>query len=176
MGSCKKDSNDISSENFVEISVNGQTYRQIANPNVGFSGDESVCDAKPHFLRSLSDFEVSSFIFISYIKHYENNVDFKSIKTGTYHITDIDNSSDPWAARGCNFDLDLRFKDKKLSNTSTTLQTGGIHNVTSIKEVESSSTEVGYSVSGTFSCSFKNSQSQIVPVTGKYQTTLYALK
>ncbi|HAH22458.1 MAG TPA: hypothetical protein DCL77_01605 [Prolixibacteraceae bacterium] len=174
--SCKKDFNNIPSADFIEITVNGQTYsNNLENSGSGFSG-QGGCDNKLYHTVSLGQIEVAPLFLNVYIKHYGNDIDFKASKPGRYGITAIARYDVSALVEGCNLNLGVSYADKQLSDTGTTLQPGSKHNVTNIKEFELTKSEIGYSVSGTFSCSFKNSQGQTIPVTGKYQTTVFVLK
>lgn len=168
--SCKKDSDNDnpSSGSFIEITVNGKTYNTSNYSSGSGFGSVEGCYGKPTFKASIGQIDVSTLFFDVYLTHYENNTDFTTSSTGQYKVySDFGD---------CNLDLGVSFTDKSQSNQGTTLQSGSNHTVTKIKQVDNTSTEIGYFVSGTFSCSFKNSQGQIIPVTGKYQTNLYALK
>lgn len=174
--SCEKDSNDVPSKDFIEITVNGQTYsNDLTNNGMGFSG-QGGCDTKEYFTALLGQIDVSTLFLNVYIKHYGNDIDFKPSKPGEYGLTALAGYDVSALLEGCNLNLGICFSDKTQSTDSTTMQSGSIHNVTNVKEVERNSTNIGYSVSGTFSCTFKNSKGEIIHVTGKYQTTLYALK
>ena len=174
--SCKKDSNNKPSADFIEFTVNGQTYSN--DPyylGSGFSG-QGGCDNKTYITGSLGQINIPTLFLNVYMKYYGNDIDFKTSKPGKYGITALAGYDVSALKEGCNFSLGVGYVDKQQSDNVTTIQPGSIHNVTNIKEVEITSTEIVYSVSGTFSCSFKNSQGQTIPVTGKYQTEIYALK
>lgn len=166
--SCKKDSKDISSEDFIEITVNGKTYNNANYASGGGFSSMEGCNGKATFRATIGQIDISTLFFDVYLTHYENNTDFGAANTGQYKVY-----SDFGA---CNLDLGVSYDDKSQSNQWTTLQSGSNHTVTQIKQAGSSSTDISYSVSGIFSCSFKNSQGQTIPITGKYQTTLFALK
>lgn len=173
--SCDKDSNDIPTEDFIEITVHGQTYRDVANVGPGFSG-QGGCDNKSYLTTLLGQIDVPTLFLNVYIKHYGNDMDFKASKPSEYDITAIAGYDVSVLVTGCNLGLGISYSDKQQSAVETVLQPGSHHNVTAIKEIESTSVHTGYSVSGTFSCSFKNNQGQIIPLTGKYRTKIYALK
>lgn len=168
--SCKKDSNndDTSLESYVEITVNGKTYNTSNYASGSGFGSMEGCNGKPTFRATLGQIDISTFFFDVYLTHYENNTDFTKSNIGQYKVySDFGD---------CNLDLGVSYDDKSQSNQWTTLQAGSKHTVSEIKQVDQTSTNIGYSVSGTFSCSFKNSQGQIITVTGKYHTVLYVLK
>lgn len=151
----------------MEITVNGKTYRNETTGGGGFSS-KSGCDGKRTFRATIGQIEVSTLFFDVYLKHYENDVDFKTSKTGQYNISPVFGA--------CNLDLGVNYNDKQQSNEGTNLKSGGIHTVTRIKEIDGSNNDLYYSVSGTFSCSFENSLNQLISVTGKYQATLFTFK
>jgi len=168
--SCKKDSDNDneSSESFIEITVNGKIYNTSNYSSGSGFGSMNGCNGKSTFMATIGQIEASTLFFDVYLTHYENSTDFVASNIGQYKVySDFGD---------CNLDLGVSFDDKSESNQRTTLLTGSNHTVTKIKQIENTSTNIGYFVTGTFSCSFKNSQGQTIPVTGKYQTTLYALK
>ena len=173
--SCNEDSNDLPTEDFIECTVNGQTYRNVANIGPGFSG-QGGCDDKSYLTALLGQIDVTALFLNVYIKHYGNDTDFKASQPGKYGMTAIAGYDVSALVEGCNLGLGISYADKQQAENQATLQPGSIHNVTAIKEIERTSVHIGYSVSGSFSCSFMNSQGQIIPVTGKYQTKVYALK
>jgi len=174
--SCKKDSNDVPWEDFIEITVNGKTYSSLTLAKSGSSAPGG-CDNKTYLTISLGQIDVRTLFLNVYIKHYGNNIDFKASKPGKYGITTIAAYDFSELAEACNLSLGVSYDDKQQSDFNTTLQSGCTHNVTSIKKVEiNTGAEISYYVSGTFSCSFKNIEGQTIPVTGKYQTTISTLK
>jgi hypothetical protein len=167
---CSSDSSTISKTDYLEIIVNGKTYKEnFFHSGTGFSG-QTGCVSKPHFLAFMSDIENSDFYLSSEILHLQNEIDFKNSLVGTYKVV---NSSSNLA---CNLGLKLSFSDKTQIIQSTQIQSSGINNVTNISKGNSTSTETEYIVIGNFTSSFKNNSNAIIPITGKYQITIVVLK
>lgn len=167
---CSSDTSNSSSSDYLEIIVNGKTYKnEIYSSGSGFSG-QSGCINKPHFLAFMSDIENSNLSLSSEILHLQNETDFKSSVVGKYKTVSSYSTSD------CNLDLKLSFLDKTQNVQSTQIQSGGVNTITSISKGNSTSTDTEYIVNGNFSSNFKNNSNVIIPVTGKYQITVLVLK
>jgi len=170
--SCNKDSKLIADKDFIEISLDGETYKtEWEKGSLLFNaGDQLGCGSMPYMITTLSDIVTSKLEFCTDIKYYQNNEDFKDSKPGNYQITNgVDYPS------SCNLCLEVCFIDKSQENDFTRIQPGGIHTVTKIQEYESSNTEVYYVIHGEFTCSFLNSVNEIISLTGKYQITISTL-
>lgn len=174
--SCSKDDEaapkDTESKDFLEIVVNGKTYKnEIFSGGTGFGNQIGCLPGKPHFLGLLSQVETSAFFFDSYISYLENEVDFIKFSSGRYAVQ-------AWTGNNsiCNLNLGISFKDKSLTNQNTTIVSGGINTITSIKKVKTTSTTVLYQIQGNFTCSFRNNAGTTIPLTGKYQITIPTYK
>lgn len=170
--SSNSDSPSTSNTDYLEITIDGKSYKQdIYHGGTGSSG-QSGCVNKPHFLQFLGQIENSAFFFGSNILHLENDVDFKNSVVGAYATKqeNITNSS------ACNLDLVISFEDKTQSVKTTQLITGGKNTITSIKKGKSTDTEYEFIIIGNFSASFKNKANVIIPVSGKYQITIVVYK
>jgi len=170
--SSNSDTPSISNTDYLEITINGKSYKQdIYHGGTGFSG-QSGCVNKPHFLQYLGQIENSAFFFDSNILHLENDIDFKNSLTGAYATKQdyITNSS------ACNLDLLISLDDKTQSVNATQIMTGGINTITSIKKGNSTATENEYIIIGNFTTRFKNNSNVIIPVSGKYQITIFVFK
>lgn len=169
--SCKKDSNSVSDKDFIEITLNGETYKTEWPKDFHYSyDDQEGCGGVPYTIAIFSDIVTSNFEFWTDFKYYQNNENFKNSVPGSYQITDgVDVPS------SCNLCLQVVFvDDKTVIGASTYIQPGCIHNVTSIQEINSTTTQVTYVVRGNFSCSFLNLTNELYSVTGKYQVTINA--
>jgi hypothetical protein len=117
---------------------------------------------------NIGQINVDDYYLDCYMKHYTNNVDFVNTKTGTRKIFDggllLSSSS-------CNGDLIIGLVDNNIPNlfNNTVLEpTNIVHNLTSIIKKDSTSASMTYVVSGNFSCNFKNTNNEIIPVVGSY--------
>lgn len=174
--SCTK-SEEATTENsgsidYLEIVISGKTYKNdIYSGGTGLADQEGCIAGKPHFLGFLSQVETSSFFFGSNISYLQNEVDFSKSSAGKYSVqTSTGNSSI------CNLNLAISLEDKSLTNKKTTLNSGGINTITSIKKGKATSTSILYQIQGNFTCSFKNNSGTTIPITGKYQITVPTYK
>jgi len=176
---CKKSSSTNSGKLFLEITVNGQTYTEdLADiGGTGFGGETS-CTNKPGFVQFSGMIETSQVLFEAYFFHHENEVDFGSPGSASARLVDIKNYYYNFnGACNANFDLNIDFEDKRLSNPACLVEsTGKTHTVESITLTETTSTEKRYVISGSFSCTLRNSNNMSFPLTGKYRTTVRTLR
>ena len=177
--SCKKSSSTNSGNLFLEITVNGQTYTEdLADiAGTGFSAGTS-CTNKPGFLQFSGMIETSQVFFEAYFFHHEDEVDFGSPSSASARLVDIKNHYYNFnGACNSNFDLNIDFEDKRLSNLTCTVEsTGKTHTVESITLTETTSTEKVYTITGSFSCTLRNSNNVAFPLTGKYRTRVRTLR
>jgi hypothetical protein len=172
--SSNSDTPSISNTDYMEISMNGKSYKEdIVYGGTGMGG-QTGCVTKPFFRQLLSHFEDSSLSFDSSLFHLENDADFKNSIPGVYSVKQEDYTS----TSTCNLDLELSLEDKTQSIKTTRLITGGNNKITSIKKGNSTSTatEYEYIITGNFTASFKNNSNAIIPVSGKYQITIFVYK
>jgi hypothetical protein len=159
---------DAESIDFLEIVISGKTYKNdIYSGGTGLANQQGCLAGKPHFLGLLSQVETSTFFFGSNISYLENEVDFTKFNAGKYSV-------ETWTGNNsiCNLNLAISLEDKSLTNKKTTLNSGGINTITSIKKGKVTSTSVLYQIQGNFTCSFKNNSGTTIPITGKYQITV----
>jgi hypothetical protein len=157
---------------FLEVVINEKTYKKdIYSGGTGFGNQTGCIAGKPHFLGLLAQIETSTFFFSSNISYLENEVDFIKFSAGKYAVqsSSISNSI-------CNLNLDINLEDKSLTNKKTTLVSGGINTITSIKKGKATAANVMYEIQGNFTCSFKNNSGAIIPISGKYQITVPVYK
>lgn len=167
--SCKKDSGTSSTDNYLEITINGKNYKADVSGTFGFT-DNETCDEKPAYLANVGQVETSDFFFDIYLLHYENVADFQDATTGDFSV------KNSFFSTLCNFDVGVELEDNTQDDIETTLFSGGKNTISDIKQVGETSTEINYVVKGSFSCSFRNSSNDKIPVTGSYQLTLNVLK
>jgi hypothetical protein len=170
--SCRKDSKS----NYLEITVDGKTYREERPIGLGYgnyAGD--FCDPRPNVGWNIMEIDLSSLYFSADMASYEEYTDFQQSVPGSYNINDGIFFINP-----CNSNLDivLTFNDNTLpDDTKLTLQPSGrVHTVTGIKQHSQSDNDVEYIVTGTFSCTFKNVVDKIYSVSGSYQTSFFVIK
>jgi len=176
---CKKSSSTNSGNLFIEITVNGQTYKEnLADiSGTGFSSGTS-CTNKPGFLQFSGMIETSQVLFEAYFFHHENETDFGSPSSASARLVDIKNHYYNFnGACNTNYDLNIDFDDKSLVNQAcTVLSSGKTHTVESITLTETTSTEKVYTIAGSFSCTLRNSNNVSFPLTGKYRTKVRTLR
>jgi hypothetical protein len=175
IGSCKKDT-ELPKTGFnqlFEIVINGQQLYNVTLPPeiVVLNGISSTtCDNKPGFLLSLYDPELNSrFSINTDLQYYSNEVDFKTKGAGSYSLT---SSS---ALNLCHFNFNLKLNDKSQPNSNTTLLSGGVHTVTSITTISSSTGTKQVLVEGAFSGTYKNSVNVDIVVSGRYKKIIEIL-
>lgn len=177
--SCKKSSSTNTGNLFLEITVNGQTYKEdLADiGGTGFSGQTS-CTNMPGFLQFGGMIETSQVEFEAYFFHHENEVDFGSPGSASARLVDMKNHYyNLNGACNSNYDLNIYFADKSLVNTGCTVEsTGKTHTVESVTLTETTSTEKRYVISGSFSCTLRNNNNVTFPLTGRYRTTVRTLR
>jgi hypothetical protein len=175
IGSCKKDSTNTptgGTSQLFEITINGQTFNETFPPDlVDLSGfNTTTCDNKPGYMINLYDPELNSQYSInSDLQYYHNEVNFKTKGTGSYSLTDGSSFN------SCHFSFKLRLYDKSQVNDNTTLLPGGVHTVTSITTVSSSTSKKDVLVEGTYSGTYRNTANSNIVVTGKYKKIIEVL-
>ncbi len=159
--------------------MNGQTYTEnLADiSGTGYSGGTS-CTNKPGFLQFSGMIETSQLLFEAYLFHHENDIDFGNPNSSAARLMGINNFS-PFSGNSCssNFDFVIDYNDKLLSNQACFVEsTGKTHTIESIKLLGTTSTEKVYAITGSFSCTIRNSNNVAIPLTGKYRTTVRTLR
>ncbi len=177
--SCKKSSSSSTGNLFLEITVNGQTYKEdLADiGGTGFSGETS-CTNQPGFLQFGGMIETSQLEFEAYLFHHENETDFAAATAANARLVDArDHYYSFNGACNSHLDLNISFLDKLLNDQSCSVETTGrTHTVESITLLETTSTEKRYAIAGSFSCTLRNSNNVTFPLTGKYRTTVSTLR
>jgi hypothetical protein len=178
--SCKKESqrNDGSSAlDYIEATINGKTYKEEFPPANFSFGDNNGCDGlnKPYRIQNIGQIDIAAFFLDPYLRVYENNEDFKDAQSKSVAVNPVSSFLDE-EIRGCNLDLEISLDDKSypqmFDQDTELIKEESSGNITSVTKISESSTEVEYRVIGNFSCKFKNKDGIIIPVTGKFQTTV----
>jgi hypothetical protein len=175
LGSCKKEETKTTNSNhteFFEITIDGQTFKETFT-FLNLSGFESTtCDNKPGFLNTIHDPDLNSrFSINTDISHYKNEIDFDTKGVGNYVLNGGPN---PFGL--CHLTFYLQLSDKSHSNENTTLQPGGVHTLTSIETISTSSGKKDVLLEGTFSGVYKNSSNSNISVSGRYKKIVEVLK
>lgn len=175
--SCKK--TDTQTTNYpyhFNVTINKVNYTTNSISTFGLS-NEPGCVANKNFdLTNIGQINVEAFFIDCYFKHYSNNVDFALTKTGTHRIFD---GGDLLKSNQCNGDLIIGLVDNNipnLYNTTILLPSNIINRITNISKVDSTSNSITYSISGNFSCNFKNANNITIPITGDYVIPIKEIK
>ncbi len=171
-GCSKSDSGSSikSSDEFFEIVINGQKYREVLDPG-NFSGfdNQTTCDGKRGYELNIWDGNLNNKYDVNTdIIHYKNEVDFKNAKTGNFIFST--------GSSTCNFSFYCTISDNSIQNKQASLMSGATHSVTSIKLISTSNGKKEYLISGNFSASYKNSANSTITVSGAYQKSIEVLQ
>lgn len=161
-----------SAKEFLEITLSNKKFRlDFPSQFVGLSGfdNQNLCDNKKGFLLNVVDKNLDSrFEISSDLLHYRNYVDLSKAVPGSYQLSASGISN-------CNFTFTLSVDDNSLSPSNTSL-INPMHQVTSIKQVQNSTSSYQYLISGKFSGNYKNNNGAMIPVVGSYQKIIEVLK
>ena len=155
--SCSEDDDGGGGNNeFFEATINGKTDKE---PSMGYvTGVGELGYA-------LFEVTTADFDFSAFLQFYSKDRDLKNSVSGEYKVKDM------WKTYSYeNFDLAVGFSHNDV------LLSGGKHNVTTFKLLESNDREATYLIGGNFSCSIKTSDNTTYNITGKYQTIVDAVK
>ena len=174
---CKKTADTVTNYPFhLNVSINKVNFTTNSVARFGLS-NESGCIANKSFeVTNAGQIDVDAYFLDCYFKHFTNNIDFKNTKPGNYKIFD---GGDLLKATQCNGDLIIGLADNSISNlyTTTILQpTNIVHKITNVSISDTTATTITYSVSGNFSCSFKNANNVVIPITGDYVLPIKVVK
>lgn len=169
LSACKK-SNDGTLNYPYHLNTTINTTNYVTNSVATFGlKNETGCVANKSFdLTNVGQIDVDAYFLDCYFKHYTNNIDFSSTKPGYHRIFD---GGDLLKSNQCNGDLIIGLVDNNIPNlyNNTILQSNNIVNrITNITKIDSSDNTITYSVSGKFSCSFKNTNNVVISVSGDY--------
>jgi hypothetical protein len=175
--SCKKnDKQTINYPYHFNAIINNINYTTNSVSTFGLS-KEPGCIANKNFdLTNIGQISVDAFLIDCYFKHFSFNADFAITKPGSHRIFD---GGDLLKSNQCNGDLIIGLVDNSipnLYNTTILVPTNIINKITNISKIDSTNTTITYSISGNFSCSFKNANNVIIPVTGDYVIPIKEIK
>ena len=158
---------------FMNATINGQPYSTDDVGIFGF-GNQDGCTSQNYHLDNIGQIDLANYFLDVYVFRFENNVDFSALSPESGNVIDYyDYFFDDNLVK-CNFDLAVALRDEQQSDTQTTLNPSGTHTVTSITQVDQSSTDITYAIEGTFSFSVTNSVGAVIPITGNYRIPLDA--
>jgi hypothetical protein len=157
---------------FMNATINGQSYSTNNVVPGGFGGDG--CTSQNYRLDNIGQINLANYFLDVNIFRLVDNVDFSALSPGPGNVIDYYDYFYDDNLEKCNFDLAVALDDEQQQNTLTTLNPSGTHTVTSITQVNQSSTDITYAVEGTFSFSVTNSVGAVIPITGNYRIPLDA--
>jgi hypothetical protein len=177
LSSCKK--NDIQTTNYpfhFNATINKINYTTNSVSTFGLTNDPGCIANKSFDLTNIGQISVVAFFIDCYFKHFSFNTDFALTKPGSHRIFD---GGDLLKSNQCNGDLIIGLVDNSipnLYNTTILVTTNIINKITNISKIDSTNTTITYSISGNFSCSFKNANNIIIPVTGDFVIPIKEIK
>jgi len=177
LSACKKSADDLSYPYHLNVSINNVKYSTSSVATFGLTNEPGCVANKSFDLTNVGQIDVTDYFLDCYIKHFTKNADFASTKPGSHKIFD---GGDLLKSDQCNCDLIIGLQDNSILNfyNTTLLQpTNIVNKVTAITKLVKNPTDTttNYSVSGTFSCTFKNTNNVLIPVSGDYVLPLKEL-
>jgi len=175
--SCKK--TDTQTTNYpyhLNVTINKINYTTNSISTFGLLNEPGCVVNKSFDLTNIGQINVDAFFIDCYFKHFSNNIDFALTKPGTHRIFD---GGDLLKSNQCNGDLIIGLVDNSipnLYNTTILLPTNIINKITNISKIDSTSNSITYSISGNFSCNFKNANNITIPITGDYVIPIKEIK
>lgn len=169
--SCNGDDDDFESSDYIEVTLNGKTYKETI-PVFGYVFlDGTETDSKGRRITltnvALDAFDKYGFSFMPSIGHFSKKSDLLAAKTGEFlHKSDFGNILEgEFKVENFTLVTDLEIFD---DDTFYELMDGK-HYVNSIKEVGSEEVQIEGTFSGTYYCSDNDKECEIQ---GKYKMTL----
>ena len=177
---CGKTSSNIStSAYFLNTTIKGVAYSTNSVSTFVLSNQSGCVANKSYNVTNMGQINVDAFYLDCYIKHYANNVDFfPTTKTpGSHKIYDGGLLlSNP----GCNYDIIIGLVDNSIAsgsfNNTVLMSTGIINSITSATKLDSTTAYIRYLIKGNFSCKFKNTNNDSIPVTGQFAIPIKVAK
>lgn len=177
LNACSKpDAASFNYNYFLETYINNVKYTTNSVSTFVQPNQMGCVANKTYTLTNIGQINVDSYFLDVYIKHYSKNSDFATLKLGTHKIYD---GGQLLSATNCNCDLVIGLVDNSIPSiyNNTILQsTNIVNNITSIVKKDSTVATLTYSVSGNFSCNFKNTNNVIIPVVGNYTIPIKVAK
>jgi len=171
--SCSKSSSSSSSSSSnyqMDATINGSKYSWQSIGTFSFDNNPGCVTNKSYILTNAGQITSAQYNLDVLVKTYRNASDFTT-SVGAHSLYP---SYMLYTSSTCNFDISV---DLTQNGSSCTLQsTSLVNNITSISKANETSSYILYTVSGNYSCSFKNSSNVIIPVTGNYTTQVQAFK
>ncbi|MFL9485694.1 hypothetical protein ACI6Q2_23125 [Chitinophagaceae bacterium LWZ2-11] len=175
---CKKDDGGVSVYPYhLNVTIGSVKYATNSVASFGLSNELGCVANKSFEVTNAGQIYSSDYFIDCYFKHYTYNKDFSNTRPSSHKIFD---GGDLLKNNQCNCDLIIGLIDNSISSNlyaTTILQTANVsHNVTKILKVDTSGNSITYSVSGSFSCYFKNINNVLIPVSGDYVLPITELK
>lgn len=174
---CGKDDEALTNyEYYLNTFINNVKYTTNSVSTLVLANQPGCLSTKTYSLTNVGQINVDSFFLDCYFKHFNKNTDLANMKVGAYRIFDGGQLLSPVA---CNGDLVIGLVDNSIPNlfNNTILQTTRIvHTITNITKKDSTANSITYVITGNFSCNFKNTNNQIIPVVGAYKLPIKAAK
>lgn len=175
--SCRKTDNQTMNYPYhLNATINKVNYTTNSVSTFGLVNEPGCVANKSFDLTNIGQINVDAFFIDCYFKHFSNNADFALTKPGAHRIFD---GGDLLKSNQCNGDLIIGLVDNSipnLYNTTILVPTNISNKITAISKVDSSATSITYSISGNFSCTFKNANNIIIPVSGDYVIPIKEIK
>ena len=158
------DGNDNNYETYLEIVVNGQTYRESV-VGYGYGSNSQDCNGTSSFIKPFPEINTASHRYSADILHFYNTVDFNETTTGSYPITGnfLDND--------CNLTLSLLYSDTSGNNYFNL--TNGSHTITRISQLDNDNNDTEWVIEGNFTANFEDiSSGESFSITGTHRAIL----
>jgi hypothetical protein len=160
--SYSKNSSSRSSNYHKDATINGTNNTWQSIGTFSFDNNPGCVTNNSYILTNAGQITSAQYNLDVLIKTYRNIADFTS-STGAHSLLP---SYKLYTSSTCNFDISI---DLTKNCNSCTLQTTSlVNNVTCISKANETSSYILFTVSGNYSCSFKNSSNVTIPVIGNY--------
>ena len=146
-----------------QVTVDGQTYEDNVPGYGGGFGPNDDCNGVLAFEAYLPEIDTATRYYEGDISHYYLTSDFTNVSVGSYPIVSelLDNN--------CNLTFTLQLSD--FSDIGVEIS-NGIHNVTGINQISSSTNETIWSVEGNFSGTYSGEGLEPVSISGSYRSVI----
>tara|TARA_B110000027_G_C15945343_1_gene223145 strand:+ start:73 stop:624 length:552 start_codon:yes stop_codon:yes gene_type:complete len=158
------DGNDNNYETYLEIVVNGQTYRESL-VGFGYGNSSQDCNGLSSFIIPLPEINTASKRYSADILHFYQTVNFNEATTGSYPI------KGEYLDDDCHLTLSFRLTENSGNNFFNL--TDGAHTITGISEISSDNNDTEWVVEGNFNANLEDSNSgESISLTGSYRAVL----
>jgi hypothetical protein len=180
-GCGKTSSNNSNSAYFLNTTIKGVAYSTSSVSTFVLSNQSGCVSNKNYNVTNMGQINVDAFYLDCYIKHYANNVDFlPTITTASKTTHKIYDAGLLLSGTGCNYDLIIGLVDNSIPsgsfNNTVLMSTGITNSITSATKLDSTAAYIRYLIKGNFSCKFKNTNNDSIPVTGQFAIPIKVAK